>query len=66
VGESFVLTGVPNAVAVALATVGRLSPVGAAVVSNASTLLVVANSLRPLVARDERWGWVPGAAEVRR
>jgi P-type Cu2+ transporter len=49
--ENLLLVAVPNVLAVLLAASGRLSPVGARLLSDSSTLLAAGNSLRPLLAR---------------
>ena len=47
--QNLVVVGVPNAAALALASVGSLSPVGSTLLNNGSTLVAALNSLRPLV-----------------
>jgi Cu2+-exporting ATPase len=47
--QNLVVVGVPNAAALALATVGGLSPVGSTILNNGSTIIAALNSLRPLV-----------------
>jgi Cu2+-exporting ATPase len=48
--ENLVVVGVPNAVAMALAAGGAIGPLGATILSNGSTILAAANSLRPLMS----------------
>jgi Cu2+-exporting ATPase len=50
--QDVALVAAPNAVAMGLATAGLLSPIGATLLSNGSTVLAAMNSLRPL---NERW-----------
>ncbi len=47
--QNLYVVGVPNAAAVALASVGRLTPVGATLLNNGSTIVAAVNSLRPLL-----------------
>src|SRR5262249_43743063 len=55
VRENLFLVGLPNGVALVLGLAGRLSPVAARLLSDSSTLLAAANSLRPLLTRDSGW-----------
>ena len=48
VGQNIALVAVPNSAGLALAALGGLSPLMAALVNNGSTLLAAANALRPL------------------
>ncbi|MCS6861440.1 MAG: heavy metal translocating P-type ATPase, partial [Abditibacteriales bacterium] len=48
------LVTLPNAASLFLATMGLLSPTGATVVSNGSTILAGLNGLRPLLRNGER------------
>lgn len=50
--ENVVLVAAPNAVGLALAVGGRLTPLAATLVNNGSTLLATGNGLRPLLGRD--------------
>jgi P-type Cu2+ transporter len=52
--QNLVIIGVPNAAAMALATAGRLSPVGATLLNNGSTIVAAVNSLRPLMSTNGR------------
>lgn len=54
VRQDIALVAAPNALALAAATMGRLTPLAATVVNNGSTLLTGANSLRPLRYRSVR------------
>jgi Cu2+-exporting ATPase len=47
--QNLFVVGVPNAAAMALASLGRLSPVGATLLNNGSTIVAAVNSLRPLL-----------------
>jgi Cu2+-exporting ATPase len=52
--QNLALVAAPNAAAMALATVGLLNPIGATILSNGSTVVAAANSLRPLARPTER------------
>ena len=52
--EDFALVAIPNAAAMAVATMGFLSPVGATILSNGSTVVAAMNSLRPLADKRGR------------
>lgn len=56
--QNLVVVGVPNAAALALASVGSLSPVGSTLLNNGSTLVAALNSLRPLVPTTDQNGSV--------
>ncbi|HLZ08466.1 MAG TPA: HAD-IC family P-type ATPase, partial [Chloroflexota bacterium] len=47
--QNLLVIGAPNAAAIALAAAGRLTPVGATLLNNGSTIVAAVNSLRPLV-----------------
>jgi Cu2+-exporting ATPase len=50
--QNLFVVGVPNAAAMALAAAGRLTPVGATLLNNGSTIVAAVNSLRPLMTTD--------------
>jgi P-type Cu2+ transporter len=50
--QNLFVVGVPNAAALALAAAGRLTPVGATLLNNGSTIVAAVNSLRPLLTTD--------------
>ena len=50
--QNLVIVGVPNVAALALAAVGRLSPVGSTLLNNGSTVVAALNSLRPIMPVD--------------
>jgi Cu2+-exporting ATPase len=52
--QNWAIISVPNTVALVLALSGLLSPVGATMISNGSTILAAGNALRPLVELDGR------------
>ena len=56
--QNLVVVGVPNAAALALASVGGLSPVGSTLLNNGSTVVAALNSLRPLVTTADQNGFV--------
>lgn len=51
VRQSVAIVAAPNAVALALAAAGRLSPVAATIINNGSTIVAGLNALRPLAQR---------------
>ncbi len=50
--QNLFVVGVPNAAALALAAAGRLTPVGATLLNNGSTIVAAVNRLRPLMTTD--------------
>ncbi len=52
INQNLAIVGVPNAAALALATMGSLSPVGSTLLNNGSTVIAALNSLRPLVREN--------------
>jgi len=47
--QNWQLIALPNTIALALACVGVVGPVGATLISNGSALVAVGNALRPLL-----------------
>ncbi|HUX88166.1 MAG TPA: heavy metal translocating P-type ATPase, partial [Chloroflexota bacterium] len=62
INQNLIVVGVPNAAALALATVGGISPVGSTLLNNGSTVVAALNSLRPLVGTNGRNGYHNGVA----
>ena len=61
INQNLVVVGVPNAAALALATIGGISPVGSTILNNGSTVVAALNSLRPLVGTNSGNGHPNGA-----
>ncbi|HEV8636776.1 MAG TPA: heavy metal translocating P-type ATPase [Chloroflexota bacterium] len=54
--QNLALVGLPNAAAMALAATGAVSPLGATLISNGSTVVAAMNSLRPLATNGRARG----------